>query len=169
VIGLEETEEGCIAEGEVERLIEWASEAQAVLLGCGLQHGAPLDKMLDALFECRLESAGARTRQSLEASRPCRGLKAWPGGAILLPHSGEMARLLDCEREEVGADPLAAARRAVDRYGTVTLIKGQYSHIVAPTGRRSASKAVASASPPRALGTRSPASSEGLRLEGRTR
>jgi hypothetical protein len=48
---LRKTEEGCIAEGEVERLIEWASEAQAVLLGCGLQHGAPLDKMLDALFE----------------------------------------------------------------------------------------------------------------------
>jgi hydroxyethylthiazole kinase-like uncharacterized protein yjeF len=136
VIGLEETEEGCIAEGEVERLIEWASEAQAVLLGCGLQHGAPLDKMLDALFECRLEVPLVLDAAVLGSlSERAEGLKAWPGGAILLPHSGEMARLLDCEREEVGADPLAAARRAVDRYGTVTLIKGQYSHIVAPDGQ----------------------------------
>jgi hydroxyethylthiazole kinase-like uncharacterized protein yjeF len=136
VIGLEETEAGCIAESEVERLIEWASEAQAVLLGCGLQHGAPLDKMLDALFECRLEVPLVLDAAVLGSlSDRAEGLKAWPGGAILLPHSGEMARLLGCEREEVGADPLAAARRAAETYGTVTLIKGQHSYIVAPDGQ----------------------------------
>jgi NAD(P)H-hydrate repair Nnr-like enzyme with NAD(P)H-hydrate dehydratase domain len=46
-----------------------------------------------------------------------------------------MARLLDCEADEVEADPLAAARTAADRFGAVTLIKGQYSHIVHPDGR----------------------------------
>jgi hydroxyethylthiazole kinase-like uncharacterized protein yjeF len=136
VIGLQETKEGCIAEREVDRLIEWAGAAQAVLLGCGLQHGAPLDTLLDRLFEARLDVPlvlDAAVLGSL-ADR-AQALKSWPGGSILLPHAGEMARLLGCKREEVYAHPLPAARRAAEAYGAVTLIKGQYSHIVHPDGR----------------------------------
>jgi hydroxyethylthiazole kinase-like uncharacterized protein yjeF len=136
VIGLKETGEGCIAESEVDRLIEWAGSAQAVLLGCGLQHGAALDVLLDRLFEARLNVPlilDAAVLGSLTDRADA--LKAWPGGSILLPHAGEMARLLGCEREDVYADPLGAARRAAETYNTITLIKGEYSHIVAPDGR----------------------------------
>lgn len=136
VIGLEETEAGCIAESEVDRLIEWAGGAQAVLLGCGLQHGAPLDALLDRLFASRLEVPLVLDAAVLGSlAERADALKLWPGGTILLPHAGEMARLLGCEREDVYADPLAAARRGADTYGAVTLIKGEYSHIVAPDGR----------------------------------
>jgi hydroxyethylthiazole kinase-like uncharacterized protein yjeF len=136
VIGLEETDQGCIAESEVDRLIEWAGGAQAVLLGCGLQHGAPLDTLLDRLFEARLDVPLVLDAAVLGGLTDRAGaLRAWPGGGILLPHAGEMARLLGCEREDVYADPLAAARQAAETYNTVTLIKGEYSHIVAPDGR----------------------------------
>ena len=136
VIGLAETGGGCIAETEVDRLLEWSADAQAVLLGCGLQHGPPLDALLDRLFAARLDVPlvlDAAVLGSL-ADRAA-ALKAWPGGATLLPHAGEMASLLNCERDEVGADPLDAARRAAEIYGAVALIKGQYSHIVAPDGQ----------------------------------
>jgi hydroxyethylthiazole kinase-like uncharacterized protein yjeF len=136
VIGLSETKEGCIAEEEVQRLLDWAPDAQAVLLGCGLQHGAPLDTLLDKLFACGLDVPlvlDAAVLGSL-ADR-ADAVKAWPGGTILLPHAGEMARLLRMEREEVAADPLGAARSAAEMYGAVTLIKGEYSHIVAPDGQ----------------------------------
>jgi hydroxyethylthiazole kinase-like uncharacterized protein yjeF len=135
VIGLKETEEGCIATSEIERILKWAGAAQAVLLGCGLQHGAPLDDLLDALFAARLEVPlvlDAAVLGSL-ADR-AEALRGWPGGAMLLPHAGEMARLLGSSRDEVNADPLGAAREAAERYGTTTLIKGQYSHIVGPDG-----------------------------------
>ncbi len=56
-------------------------------------------------------------------------------GAILLPHAGEMARLLECERDAITADPLAAARAAAARYGAVALVKGHWSFIAAPDGR----------------------------------
>ena len=136
VIGLAETQDGCIAEEEVQRLLGWAPDAQAILLGCGLQHGAPLDALLDALFACGLEIPLVLDAAVLGSlSERADAVKAWPGGSILLPHSGEMARLLGVEREEVAADPLAAARRAADTFGAVTLIKGEYSHIVAPDGR----------------------------------
>jgi NAD(P)H-hydrate repair Nnr-like enzyme with NAD(P)H-hydrate dehydratase domain len=54
VIGLDETEDGCIAASEIDRHPEMGIDAaQSVLLGCGLQHGAPLDDLLDALFAAR--------------------------------------------------------------------------------------------------------------------
>ena len=136
VIPLKETSEGCIAEAEIKGLLEHVEGAKAVVLGCGLQHGAPLDALLDALLGC-----GAQVPLVLDAavlgslSERAGQLKAWKGGAIVLPHSGEMARLLDCEIEEVTADPLAAARRAADTLGVTAVIKGEYSHIVSPDGR----------------------------------
>jgi hydroxyethylthiazole kinase-like uncharacterized protein yjeF len=136
VIGLDETEDGCIAASEIGGILKWAKAAQSVLLGCGLQHGAPLDELLDALFAARLEVPlvlDAAVLGSL-ADR-AEALRAWPGGVMLLPHAGEMARLLGVKKDEVNADPLAAARRAAETFGAVTLIKGEYSHIVSPDGQ----------------------------------
>jgi hydroxyethylthiazole kinase-like uncharacterized protein yjeF len=136
VIPHKETSEGCIDEAAIKDVVKWAKEAQAVMIGCGMQHGPPLDKLLDALFKC-----GAGVPLVLDAAvlgslaARAEALKAWQGGAIVLPHSGEMARLLECEADEVSADPLGSARRAAETFGVVAVIKGQFSHIVAPDGR----------------------------------
>jgi hydroxyethylthiazole kinase-like uncharacterized protein yjeF len=136
VIGLVETEAGCIAESEIERLLEWAGAAQAVLLGCGLQHGAPLDTLLDRLFEQRLDVPLVLDAAVLGSlAERAEAVRAWPGPVMILPHSGEMARLIGREREAISREPLAAARQAAEAFGAVTLIKGEYSHIVAPDGR----------------------------------
>jgi hydroxyethylthiazole kinase-like uncharacterized protein yjeF len=136
VIPHKETAEGCIDEGAIDDVVKWAGSAQAVMIGCGMQHGPPLEKLLDALLQC-----GAGVPLVLDAAvlgslaARAEALKAWHGGAVVLPHSGEMARLLECEAEEVKADPLGAARRAAETFGVVAVIKGQFSHIVAPDGR----------------------------------
>ncbi|HET9640467.1 MAG TPA: NAD(P)H-hydrate dehydratase [Allosphingosinicella sp.] len=136
VVGCAETEEGCIAASGIAPLLEWVAGAQATVIGCGLQHGPPLDALLDALLASRLETPLVLDAAVLGSLAPRAGaLRAWPGGAILLPHAREMARLLECEAEEVESDPLAAARRAAGRFGAVALIKGQYSYIVDPGGR----------------------------------
>ncbi len=136
VIPHEESADGCLAENAIAPLVKLLAEADAVTIGCGLQHGPGLDALLDALFgsdaavplvldAAVLGSLGGREEM----------LKARKGGAIVLPHSGEMARLLDCDEAEVLADPLASARAAAERFSVTALIKGQYSHIVAPDGR----------------------------------
>lgn len=136
VVGCAETEEGCIAAEEIGPLLKWVGSAQATVIGCGLQHGPPLDALLDALFESGLDKPLVLDAAVLGSLAPrAAALRAWKGGATLLPHAREMARMLECEVEEVEADPLAAARRAAERFGAVSLIKGQYSHIVAPDGR----------------------------------
>jgi NAD(P)H-hydrate repair Nnr-like enzyme with NAD(P)H-hydrate dehydratase domain len=170
VIGLRETDEGCIATSEVDHILKWAGDAQALLLGCGLQHGAPLDELLDRLFEARLEVPlvlDAAVLGSL-ADR-AEALGAWPGGAMLLPHAGEMARLLGIARDEVNADPLAAAHRAAATYRAVTLIKGEYSHVVAPDGRAVRFKGGGVGLATSGSGTRWPASSAAWRLVGPSR
>lgn len=136
VIGCEETEEGCLAAASIEPLLGLAEGAQAILLGCGLQHGPPLEEMLDALLASGLDKPLILDAAVLGSLAPrARTLRAWKGGSILLPHAREMARLLECEVAEVEADPLAAARRAAETFGSVAAIKGQYSFIVVPDGR----------------------------------
>lgn len=136
VIPHKETAGGCVDESAIETLLKWSREAQAVMIGCGMQHGPPLDALLDALL-----ASEAGVPLVLDAavlgSLPDRAeaLKSWRGGAILLPHAGEMKRLLDCERRQVDADQLGAARQAAERFGAVAVLKGQFSHIVAPDGR----------------------------------
>ncbi len=55
--------------------------------------------------------------------------------AILTPHAGELASMLDADRADVEARPLAHARRAADHYGAVVLLKGRRTLVVHPDGR----------------------------------
>jgi hydroxyethylthiazole kinase-like uncharacterized protein yjeF len=136
VVGLEETEEGCLAASAIAPLIEFAEGAQAIVMGSGLQHGPPLERLLDALLEACLDKPLVLDAAVLGSLAPrAETMRAWRGGTVLLPHAREMARLLECEPEEVEADPLAAARRAATTFGSVSLVKGQYSFIAHPDGR----------------------------------
>ena len=136
VIGHPETKEGCIAEAGIAPLLHWAKAAQAVAIGCGMQAGEPLQRLLAALLGCGaccplvLDAAVLDCLPALATE-----VRQWPGGTILLPHGGEMARLLDSEREVVEADPLAAAREAARRFGAVAIVKGPCSFIADPQGR----------------------------------
>jgi hydroxyethylthiazole kinase-like uncharacterized protein yjeF len=111
-------------------------EAQSVTLGCGMTPGADLDRLLAALLGC-----GAETPLVLDAAAlgclpaVAEAVRAWRGGVALLPHAGEMARLLECDSEAVEIDPLSAVRLAADRYRAVALVKGRFTHIAAPGGR----------------------------------
>jgi hydroxyethylthiazole kinase-like uncharacterized protein yjeF len=55
-----------------------------------------------------------------------------PGTTLLTPHAGELARLLDCERGDVTADPLAAVRSGADSTGATVLLKGATQLVATP-------------------------------------
>jgi ADP-dependent NAD(P)H-hydrate dehydratase / NAD(P)H-hydrate epimerase len=56
--------------------------------------------------------------------------------AVLTPHEGEMARLLDRDAAWVRANRLAAVREAAARSRAVVLLKGADSLVAAPGGER---------------------------------
>lgn len=53
---------------------------------------------------------------------------------VLTPHAGELARMLDVDRDAVEARPLAHARAAADRFAGVVLLKGRRTVVAAPDG-----------------------------------
>jgi hydroxyethylthiazole kinase-like uncharacterized protein yjeF len=53
---------------------------------------------------------------------------------IVTPHSGEMARFLRLEKEEIEADPLAAARAGAGMLDAVVAMKGARTYVVSPQG-----------------------------------
>lgn len=55
--------------------------------------------------------------------------------AVLTPHAGELARMLDTTREAVEQAPLAHARRAAETYDAVVLLKGRHTLVATPQGR----------------------------------
>ncbi|MDT0185601.1 NAD(P)H-hydrate dehydratase [Microbacterium sp. ARD31] len=56
-------------------------------------------------------------------------------GAVLTPHAGELAAMLEVAREEVEARPLEHVRAAAQRWGCVVLLKGHHTLVADPAGR----------------------------------
>lgn len=136
VIGHEEGTNGCIAESAIAPLVETAASAHAMVVGCGMQPGPTLSGLIRAVLDRCHNMALVLDAAALEClSHTSDKLRSHRGGVALLPHGGEMAKLLGHERDAIEADPAAAARTAADRYGAVALVKGGISRIAAPDGR----------------------------------
>ena len=60
---------------------------------------------------------------------------AAPADAVLTPHAGELAALLDVTREQIEDRPLHFVRRAASTYDAVVLLKGRRTLIARPDGR----------------------------------
>jgi NAD(P)H-hydrate repair Nnr-like enzyme with NAD(P)H-hydrate dehydratase domain len=54
---------------------------------------------------------------------------------VLLPHAGELAGLLDVDKDEVEREPLGCGFRAAKLYRALVLVKGVTSHVVTPDDR----------------------------------
>jgi ADP-dependent NAD(P)H-hydrate dehydratase len=135
VISFTEGEEGCIDHGAIEALAKWCEKVDSLTIGPGMQSGEALSTLIATILDSGGQYPLVLDAAALGVLPPlAERLRSWPGGAVLLPHSGEMARLLDCDLEQVRADPLAAARQAAETFGAAVVIKGQYSFIVAPDG-----------------------------------
>ncbi|WP_159348091.1 NAD(P)H-hydrate dehydratase [Roseomonas harenae] len=135
VIPLEETAEGCVGAGAGTALLPRLSGSAALLIGPGLMADGA-----EALVGTLLDGLEPGTGVALDAGALA-GLGAHPaalrrhaGHSVVTPHAGEMARILGIPKEEVSADPLAAARRAAELLGAVVAMKGAHTWVVGPGG-----------------------------------
>lgn len=136
VIAFGEDKEGCIDQEAIEALVERCAGVDSLTIGPGMQHGEALADLIAAVLRSGGDCPLVLDAAALGGLPPIAGaLRAWPGGAALLPHRGEMARLLGCDKAEVDSDPLGCARRAAEMFGAVVLVKGEWSVIAAPDGR----------------------------------
>lgn len=123
------------ARGEISGLTEGLehdiARSDAVIagpaMGCGIAAGSVVDRLLGS--ECAaltlvLDAAALMTLPE----RADRLATRWEP-AILTPHVGEMAAMLECDAAAIEADRPGAVREAAKRYGAVVLLKGATSLI----------------------------------------
>ena len=119
-----------------------------MLIGPGMMDEAAVAELtadlltrLDPAREAALDPAGGGPRFVLDAGalaglgRDPGPVRRHAGHVVITPHAGEMAGLLGCSREQVEADPLAAARQVAGHLKAVVALKGSCTRIVTPKGR----------------------------------
>jgi hydroxyethylthiazole kinase-like uncharacterized protein yjeF len=130
VVGLPEDDEGGFARSAIRAIAEQTEKVDAVIAGPGMAESETCERIAEGLLESEarvaLDAALLHALQPLERER-----KTTP---ILLPHSGELASLLDCNEERIERDPVGCGRRAAELYGSIVLVKGVTSHVVTPAG-----------------------------------
>lgn len=129
VIGLPEDRAGGFARGADSRIAELAGQVDAVVAGPGLARNGQCAKIANALL--KMDVRLALDAALLRAIEPLDDIKR-SSLPLLLPHSGELASLLDCEPEEVERQPVLSGVRAAQLYQSIVLVKGVVSHVVTP-------------------------------------
>jgi hydroxyethylthiazole kinase-like uncharacterized protein yjeF len=134
-IGSKETEDGGMDSSAVEVIRRRGEKVDAILAGPGMRRNDSLESIVGALLETgRPLVLDAATLHVLRtAADSCREAPIPP---VLLPHSGEMASLLDCDETEIERDRLAAALKAARHFGAVVLAKGSTSFVASPDERK---------------------------------
>jgi len=136
VIGLDEDADGGFAASSVDRLGDEAATADAIVAGPGMERNAVCGNIAAALIESpaklALDAALLRNLSPSDGRRADADTHCLP---ILLPHAGELASLLDCDKADVEADPLGSGLEAAKRYRANVLVKGVESHVVTPDDR----------------------------------
>jgi ADP-dependent NAD(P)H-hydrate dehydratase len=135
VVALRELDSGGFDPEVAGELFERANRCGAVLIGPGMLDDGAVTELTRRLLEGVDGPAFVLDAAVLPRLPECRdALRAQAGRAIVTPHAGEMAALLDMRREDVVADPLGTARAAAAMLQSVIVLKGAATHIVTPQG-----------------------------------
>jgi hydroxyethylthiazole kinase-like uncharacterized protein yjeF len=107
------------------------ARSDAVIVGPAMGGSEAAGAILDALLRAGRDHAVLILDAAALMMLPLRAtaVAARASPAVLTPHIGEMAAMLDCPAEEIEADRAAAVRRAAERFGAVVVLKGSTSLI----------------------------------------
>ena len=131
IVGCRETSSGEIDPSNSTRLVDLANNADAVLLGPGLVDEAPVAELRSELLSRVTKPIFVLDASAFTSLRTSRGVApTHRRRMIVTPHSGEMAKFLQTDKEEIEADPLAAARSAAGMLDAVVAMKGGCTHVV---------------------------------------
>jgi ADP-dependent NAD(P)H-hydrate dehydratase / NAD(P)H-hydrate epimerase len=125
--GLPEDAAGRLLPRAADAVLELAERAHAVVLGPGLgRSDGTRDLVRRALEQLPvpvvLDADGLWELEPFERSAP----------TVMTPHSGELARLLGAEADDVDAHRLESVRRAASRFGATVLLKGADTLVASP-------------------------------------
>jgi hydroxyethylthiazole kinase-like uncharacterized protein yjeF len=134
VVAFEETSSGAIALACAQTIAERANKADALAIGPGLVDQKASGALIAAVVE-KLDVPAVIDAAALACfSDRENAIARLQGRAILTPHAGEMASMMQCARDDVEANPESFAREAARRFHAVVALKGETTHIADPSG-----------------------------------
>ncbi|MFN3975122.1 MAG: NAD(P)H-hydrate dehydratase [Dehalococcoidia bacterium] len=134
---LPEAASGVFSPDAVRELRRALGQFEVLLMGCGLGQSPAAEALLRHLL---LGETPPNTPLVLDAD--ALNILAHQEGwwekvrapAVLTPHPGEMARLLDTTIEEVERNRLHTAQQAARRWGVTVVLKGPFTVVASPEG-----------------------------------
>ena len=115
-----------------------AGNYNTLLIGCGLGQSESVTGLVNSIL---LEGKASLPQTIIDAdalnilAKTPEWWKKLKGDAILTPHPGEMARLLNTTVEKVQADRVRVAEKAASDWGKTVVFKGACTVIVSPNGQ----------------------------------
>lgn len=133
VVALPETEAGEIAPQSAELLLAEIALHDAIVFGPAMIDADIVQTLLEALLPALpddmfllLDAFALRA-----AAAHADAIRARAVHTVLTPHEGELAAMLNIDKEVVADDPLDALGDAADRFGAAVMVKGATSHLIA--------------------------------------
>ncbi len=131
---LPETEDGTVAAGAVEAVLEMVGAASAAAFGPGLTTHADVSALIRAVLP-RVACPVVLDADALNvlAGEPAR-FRDVRAPLVVTPHPGELARLVGGAVPEIQRDRVAAARAAAASLGATVVLKGAGTVVAEPGG-----------------------------------
>ena len=133
VVALPETASGEIAAESAETILAEMTNHDAIVFGPAMIDKRIVGQLLAALLPelpkdmfLLLDAFALRA-----AADHVDAIRARSDHVVLTPHEGELAALLDVDRDEVASDPPRALAKAAERFGCAVMVKGATSHLMA--------------------------------------
>jgi len=106
-------------------------------IGCGMGHDLAAQKLLYGALLSEAALVLDADALNILALRPdlVNDLRNRKAAAVLTPHPGEAARLLDCKIKEVQADRIAAVQKLAQKFACSAVLKGADSLCATRDGR----------------------------------
>ena len=130
-----ETPNGSLAQSSIDSLLELSAAVDMVVLGPGLslhRQAQTVARRLTAAVERPLLIDGDGLTAVARAPALIRD-RAYP--TVLTPHVGEMAKICQCERSDIQADPIGVLQKNARDLGAYIVLKGAHSLVGCPDGR----------------------------------
>lgn len=128
VYAMEEDEHGDLP-GFRQDLLPMIARSDAVIVGPAMSSGRTAGRIVDEVLagDCQDVELVLDAAALMELPERAKALAPRRRPALLTPHIGEIAAMLDCDAGAIERDRPAAVRRAAERYGAIVVLKGSTS------------------------------------------
>ncbi|MEO5902463.1 MAG: NAD(P)H-hydrate dehydratase [Gemmatimonadaceae bacterium] len=133
--GLDESKNGTISDSAADKIVGYARDANATLIGPGLRRSDDNDRLVSKVLNEWTNNSLVLDAGALGAlRRDPMALHRLGGNAIITPHAGEMADTLGLNKKEIENDPRSVALNAASMLRCVVALKGSTTLIASPDG-----------------------------------